>query len=365
MRRHTCGSGLAASVGPLLAAGILLTGCASGGETEWEVAANPRATADDIITAGHAADIATAGDQMVVTWEVEPEDDEGPYQGAWRLYDRETGEVEDGTFGTVREASAHIDVVPVRDGFLLTDYVKHAQHILDVEGRLLPAQLDEAELGTPLAGGVLLEKPDDAGWNVLLPNMTVVQLTDLPTRDVQGIQLTSDGTVWVLLPWTTDGTYRVAYAKDGRGPWTTETIPLPKGLGTGGEGISAAGKTLFVVAGREKEDRTTVDVVLSRAAGAKGTWERIDASGIADDLTSTPHIAVPAKRRLVALAAEGAWVQEPDRAGFAALRLPPARGRSVLGVSTGGSWLWASEHNGGNALHYSHDFGKTWREFER
>jgi hypothetical protein len=25
----------------------------------------------------------------------------------------------------------------------------------------------------------------------------------------------------------------------------------------------------------------------------------------------------------------------------------------------------ASEQNGGNALHYSHDFGKTWREFDR
>src|SRR5690606_25480783 len=122
---------------------------------------------------------------------------------------------------------------------------KHARHILDVEGRLIPAQLEEAELGTPLAGGALLEQHDDTGWSVLLPDRRVVQLADLPTRDVQGIELTSDGTVWVLLPWTDDGTYRVAYAKDGQGPWVTETVPLPKGSRTSGEGLSAADKRLF------------------------------------------------------------------------------------------------------------------------
>lgn len=365
MRRHTGRSGLAASVGPLLAAGILLAGCGSGGQTEWEVAADPGATADEIIDAGHAVDIAISKNHMVVAWEVQPEDDEGPYQGAWRLYDRKTGAVADGTFGTVREASAHIDVVPIRDGFLLTDYVKHAQHILDVEGRLLPAQLDEVTLGTPLAGGVLVEKPDDAGWSVLLPDLKVVQLADLPTRDIQSVQLTSDGTVWVLLPWTTDGTYRVAYAKDGEGPWTTETIPLPKGSGTSGEGVAAAGKSLFVVAGRDKGDKTTVDVVLARKAGANGEWERIDASGIADNLTSTPHVVVLRKGRLAVLADGGAWIEKDGGPGFTELRTPRFDENSTAEVRADGSWLWASQQNGGNELHYSYNYGETWREFER
>ena len=366
MQRHTGWSGMAAVVGPLLVVGLLMTGCASGGETEWEVAANPRATADEIIEAGHAVDIATSKNQMVVTWEVEPEDDEGPYQGAWRLYDRETGEVADGTFGTVRESSARIDAVAVRDGFLLTDYVKQARHILDVEGRLLPARLDKAALGTSLAGGELIEEPDDAGWSVLLPDQqAVVRLTNLPTRDVQGIQLTSDGTVWVLLPWTSDGTYRLAHAKDGQGPWTTETIPLPKGSGTGGEGISAAGKRVFVVAGREKGDQTTVDVVLARTAGANGTWKRIDATGIADNLTTTPHVVVLRKGRLAVLADGGAWIEKQPGSGFTELRTPRFDENSTAELRADGAWVWASQQNGGNELHYSYNYGETWREFER
>src|SRR5687768_14150190 len=198
MRRHTGGSRLAISVGRLLAAGILLTGCASGGETEWEVAANPRATADEIIAAGHAADIATNGDQIVVTWEVEPEDDEGPYQGAWRLYDREPLQIADGKFGTVREASARIEVTAVRGGFLLTDYAQGRLHFLDKKGKLTPAELRTAKPGSSLAGGVLFERSDASGeptWQVLLPGKRqVVPLASLPTKDVQAVALSVDGT---------------------------------------------------------------------------------------------------------------------------------------------------------------------------
>ena len=162
---------MAAAVGALLVAVSLLSGCANDGERQWRVAADPRATADEIIDAGHAADIATNGDQMVVTWEVEPEDDEGPYQGAWRLYDREPLQIAEGKFGTVREASARIDVTAVRGGFLLTDYAKGRQHFLDRKGRLTPAALSTAKPGSSLAGGVLLES-DASGeptWQVLLP----------------------------------------------------------------------------------------------------------------------------------------------------------------------------------------------------
>lgn len=360
---------MAAAVGALLVAGLLLSGCASDSEREWQVAANPRATADEIIDAGHAAGIATSEDQMVVTWEVEPEDDEGPYQGAWRLYDRDRGKVADGTFGTVREASGRIDVVAVRDGFLLTDYVDHKPHFLDRSGRLTPAKLPTAKPGPSLAGGVLEPalQSDEEGWEVVLPDTRqVVRLTDLPTKDVQAIQLTSDGTVWVLLPWQSErGPFRIAHAKDGKAPWTTETIPTPNGSGTYSDGISAHGDTLFVVASHPRGERMTVDAILSREAGEKG-WTRIDASGIADDLTDVPRIAVLPKGRLVAMAnGEGAWVQKPDRRGFTALHPPRSDKHSTPGVQKEGIWLWSSEQTLGKSLHYSYDYGKTWRKFQR
>jgi hypothetical protein len=360
---------MAAAIGALLVAGLLVSGCASDSERDWQVAANPRATADEIIDAGHAAGIATSEDQMVVTWEVEPEDDEGPYQGAWRLYDRDKGKVADGKFGTVREASARIDVVAVRDGFLLTDYADQKPHFLDRSGKLTPAKLAAAKPGPSLAGGVLGpdQLSEEEGWQVVLPDKRqVVRLTDLPTKDVQGIQLTSDGTVWVLLPWTSaKGPFRIAYAKDGKAPWTTETIPMPNGSGTFGDGISAHGDKLFVVASHSRGERMTVDAILSREAGEKG-WERIDASGIAGNLIGAPRIAVLPKGRLVAMASgEGAWVQKSERRGFTALHPPSTHKHSTPDVQKEGIWLWSSEQTFGKSLHYSYDYGKTWRTFYR
>ena len=354
----------------LLVATFFTTGCSNASEREWEVAADSRATAGQIIDAGHAADIATSDDQMVVTWEVEPEDDEGPYQGAWRLYDRDKGAVADGTFGTVNEADGNIEAIAVRGGFLLTDYVKHKRHFLDRDGTLTPADLRSAKPNSSLAGGVLVDWPspgsDEPAWSVVLPDKrAVVRLTDFPTDQVQAVQLTSDGTVWVLLPWQSDdGPFRIAFAKDGKAPWTTETLPLPKGSGTYGEGISAHGDRLFVVAGHAKQDRMTTDSILSREAGEKG-WTRIDASGIADNLTSAPRIAVLRKGRLAAIAGgEGAWVQKLDDSGFTELRPPGTRRSAMPEVRQEGRWLWSSERRG-NSLRYSYDYGQNWRKFRR
>lgn len=365
---HKPGSSTAAVVGALLLVAPLASGCTSQSEREWEVAADTNATADEIIDAGHATDIATSRDQMVVTWEVQPEDDEGPYQGAWRLYDRAKGQVADGTFGTVREASARIDAAPLGDGFLLTDYRKHRQYVVDEKGRLARARFDASRVGPPLAGGVLLADPEDGKWSVVVPSARrVVTLTGLPTRDVQGLELTSDGTVWVLLPWTGDGPFRVAYAKDGKPPWTTETIPLPKGSSTYGEGVSASGDRLFVVATHDEGDRmaVAVDKILQRRAGEKG-WTRIDASGIPDNLTAAPRVAVLPKDRLVATAdGEGAWVEDEDGSGFTTLHPPRSHRLANPDVQKEGRWLWSSEQNVGNALRYSYDYGTTWREFVR
>lgn len=357
---------MAAAVGALLFAGPLVSGVASDGEREWQVAADPRATVDEIIDAGHAVDIATNKHQMVVTWEVQPEDDEGPYQGAWRLYDRDKGKVADGTFGTVREASARIDVVALDDEFLLTDYRKRGNYVLDAEGNLTPARFGTSKVGPSLADGVLLPDESDGAWKVLLPStQRLVELTGLPTQDVQSIELTSDGTVWVLLPWGSNGPWRLAHAKDGKPPWTTETIPLPKGSSTYGEGISVQGDRLFVVASHERGDRMPVDTILTRKAGETG-WKTIDASGIADNLTGTPRIAVLPKGRLVAMAGgEGAWIQNVSGSGFTALHPPRSNKLTIASVQKDGPWLWSSEELFGNSLRYSYDYGQTWREFVR
>jgi hypothetical protein len=359
---------MTAGVCALLVAGLLVSGCASDSEREWRVAANPRATADEIIDAGHAVGIATNGDQMVVTWEVEPEDDEGPYQGAWRLYDREPLQIAEGTFGTVREASARIDVTAVRGGFLLTDYAKHRLRFLNREGELTPAALNAAKPGSSLVGGVLRESrpSDEEGWEVVLPDKhQIVRLTDLPTEDVQGVALTEDGTVWVLLPWKDDGPFRVAYAKNGRAPWTTEVIPLPKGSATGGDGFSASGGRLFVVGSHSKGEKTAVEVILSRSAD-DAEWTTIDAAGIADNLTAAPQVTALRKGRLLASSSgEGSWVRDPHDTRFHALRPPRTHQYARPTVSSEGPWLWSAEQTFGKSLYYSYDFGKTWRKFYR
>jgi hypothetical protein len=358
---------MATAVGALLVAVPLLSGCANDGERQWQIAADPRATADEIIDAGHAADIATNGDHMVVTWEVEPEDDEGPYQGAWRLYGREPLQIAEGKFGTVREASARIDVTAVRGGFLLTDYAKRRQHFLDLRGRLTPAALSTAKPGSSLVGGALLES-DASGeptWQVLLPGKRqVVPLVSLPTKDVQAVALTEDGTVWVLLPWKDDGPFRVAYAKDGKAPWTTEVIPLPKGSAAGGDGFSASGEQIFVVGSHSKGEHTAVDVILSRTAD--DDWTTIDAAGIPENLTSTPQVTLLRRGRLLASTGGGGdWIRDSKDARFRPLRPPPAEGYARPAISSEGPWLWSAQQTLGTSLHYSYDFGRTWREFNR
>jgi hypothetical protein len=351
---------------PLFTALVLLAGCASGQEREWQVAADADASADDIIQAGHAADVAVGDRRMLVTWEVEPEDDEGPYQGAWRLYDRK-GVVADGTFGIVRESSAALEVIAVQDGFLLTDYVEHQLHIVDVEGRLVPIRPDEGELGTSLAGGVLLpDRTTGEAWQVFLPSsLQLVQLTELPDGDVQGIELTSDGTVWVLLPWTDGGPFRIAHAKDGKPPWTIETLPLPRGSVTSGDGMSSAGIRVFVAAGHARGDRTTIDAILMREVG-EARWERVSAEGISDRLTGLPDIDLLRKGRLLAtVPGEGAWVQKDDGSGFAQARLPRAQRAAMPTLWGEGRWLWSSARRGGNTLYYSDNHGDSWRAFRR
>jgi hypothetical protein len=359
---------MTAAGGALLVAGLLVSGCASDSEREWQVAANPRATAAEIIDAGHAVGIATNGDQMVVTWEVEPEDDEGPYQGAWRLYDREPLQIAEGTFGAVREASARIDVTAARGGFLLTDYAKHRLRFLNRKGELTPAALDTAKPGSSLAGGVVRRggPSDEEGWEVVLPGKRqFVRLTDLPTEDVQGVALTEDGTVWVLLPWKDDGPFRLAHAKDGRAPWTTEVIPLPQGSATGGDGFTASGGRLFVVGSHSKGKKTAVDVILSRSQD-DAKWTTIDAAGIADNLTSTPKVTALRKGRLLASSdGEGSWVRAPADTRFHALRPPRTAQYSRPTVSSAGPWLWSAEQTFGKQLYYSYDFGTTWRKFYR
>ena len=358
---------MAATVSTLLLAVPMLAGCADDSERQWQVAADPRATADEIIDAGHATDIATSGDQMVVTWEVEPEDDEGPYQGAWRLYDREPLQIAEGKFETVREASARIEVTAVRGGFLLTDYAKGRLHFLDRKGKLEPAELRTAKPSSSLAGGVLFESYASGvpAWQVLLPGKRqVVPLASLPTEDVQAVALTEDGTVWVLLPWRNDGPFRVAYAKDGKAPWTTEVIPLPKGSAAGRDGFSASGGQLFVVGSHSKGELTTVDVILSRTAD--DDWTTIDAAGIPDKLTSTPQVTLLRRGRLLASTGGGGdWVRESNDTGFRAVRPPRAEGYARPRISAEGPWLWSAEQTSGTSLHYSYDFGRTWREFNR
>ena len=341
--------------------------CAPAGQSEPEVAANPDATVEDIIAAGHVTDIAISKKQMVVAWEVEPDDDEGPHQGAWRMYDGQKGALGEGTFGTVREADAHIEVVAAPEGFLLTDYRKNGRHWVDVEGRILPMRLEPAELGTPLAGGALSRDEDaDGGWQVLLPaTQQRVRLTGLPSRDVQAVELTSDGTVWVLLPRTADRQFRIAYAKNGQPPWTTERIPVPRASIVSADGLSASGQRVYVVAGRARGERMTVDSIVSRKAG-ETQWKRIAATGIPDNLTGSVRIEALRKGRLLAVAdGEGVWVQNENKRGFAEMKPPRGqRKAATLTAMSEGRWLWSSAPDLRSSLYFSDSYGENWRRFD-
>lgn len=349
-------------------AGALVAGCGAGGaggstlgdeRREWRVAEDPDATTAEIIDAGGPSDVAVAadGERRVVTWRVEPEDDEGSSWGAWRLYDADGDAVADGHFAQVQEQGASIQVTAVPDGFVLADYA-----VTRGPGRLL--HLDDDGRPTPVTAGrgrepvgpgdVLVDSDDTFGARAYHPDeRAAYRVPALPTRNPQAVALDAQGVLHVLLPWRGEGRAVVASSVGGDGPWRRTTLPITRGAYPGLE-LVATQDALLLPTMLPNQDFGQVEAVWRRPAGVSGQW------------TSTPveqDLDVGEARPLLLddtllLTGESTWVSGPD--GFEQVELPD----EDASVEVEGGRLWALGRRS-NDLWVSDDLGASWEEVER
>lgn len=350
----------------LVAAGAV--GCDAGAvsprigadQREHRVAADPHATAADIIGAGRAVDVAATPDRTLITYRVESDDDEGPQQGAWRLYDAHDRRLADGTFGIVREQSAVARALVAGDGFVLESYTEPRLRLLDPSGEL--TDLAAAGPASPAQpGDVLLEADDDAGRLLYRPaERATYRLPRVPFRDSQRVVLDEQGSVWVLREWSRHRV-PVAYAQGGVGAWAQTEVPsapddYPVGLASGHDRV-----VVTLGHGGDEHPRVVSFALLGPARPAAG-WTPVAPAGITarDPLDPEVHV-LPDGRLLFVAWREGAWLQSGSH--FVRLELPDSEGSEPdLTVEPAGDRLFAVPELG-RRLWVSADDGTTWKRF--
>jgi hypothetical protein len=345
--------------------GPALSGCGSNGDPpaggtdeqtrEWTVAADPHATPDQIIEAGRPVTVAAAHDRTLVTYLVESDDDEGPQQGAWRLYDGQDEPLVDGRLGQVREQGAVAAVDAVDDGFLVRGYTTPRLQHVTLDGRITTVPTPDT-VSPAQAGDVLVEEGDDQGWRVYRPaDHTAYRLPRLPFDDVQRVALGQDGVLWVLRSWTRTA-IRLAHSAGGAAPW--QRTDLPARPGSYPVGLTAEnGRVVVPVAhGPEESPELGALEVLDTDAGS--TWHAVNPRGIKLTQSLEPEVRVlPDGRLLVVGEDEGAWLQRAS-SGFAAVDLPD----DDVSVDIEGQ-RWFTTYPRGRRLWVSDDAGTTWTDF--
>ncbi|WP_154402639.1 hypothetical protein [Nocardioides speluncae] len=328
---------------------------------EWRVAGDPDATADEIIDAGSAASVATSGGQTLVTYRVESDDDEGPQQGAWRLYDDQGEPVADEKLGQVREQGAVARVRATDGGFLLESYTAPALLHVAADGTTTPVEV--AKKPRPVQAGDLLVQGAEDGNLVYRPSDNAAyQLPKLPTDQPQRIAIDEEGVVWVVLDWA-DDQVKLAFSPGGTGPWTKDRLAAGKGGYPVSEIHTGSGR-LTLVTGHGGDEYPVLDSIWTRPAGpGKVAWQSSPLTG-ADGLKALDVYldTLSDGRLLLEGDAEGAWLQQAS-GDFAELKLPDNLG-FFHSVSAAGDRLYTTGTESGAFL-VSDDFGESWDEFER
>ncbi len=323
------------------------------------MAADPTATAAQIITAGGPTSVATHGGVTLVSWSAESDTSEGPAQGAWRLYGRGGHRISDGTLGQVFEAAAVPDLVAVPDGFLVAGYPGHRLRHLSDDGTLTDVPTSRRRAPTR-PGDVLVPRDPAADGLVYRPGRHLAfRLPALPSADVQGVAVDATGRVWAQQGWD-DRAATVSSSADGTGPWTRTRVPLAAGGLP--QSLDVLGSRVVVSTARSTRSFPALDALWTRpvAGPAAGPWRRVDTAGarLRDD---QPVIGtLPDGRLVVSGANQQMYLQQ---AGGTFARLRPARGMRYSSLRSTGNGLYLVG-SPDNRLYESRD-GRAWEEVAR
>lgn len=330
-------------------------------ERQWRVAGDPDATADEIIDAGSAGGVATSAEQTLVSYRVESDDDEGPQQGAWRLYDDQGKPVADDRLGQVFEQGAVARVFATEDGFLLENYTEPSLVHIAPDGAT--QRVEVVKKPRPVQAGDLLVRVSDETDAVYRPSdHTAYLLPKLPTDQPQRIAIDDEGVVWVVVDWNNDHV-KLAFSPGGTGPWTRDRIPAGKGGYPVSEILTGSGQ-LTLLTGHGEGEYPVLDSIWTRPAGpGKVAWQSTPLTGV-DGLKGlmVNLEALSDGRMLLEGDTDGAWIQQAS-GDFTKVRVPDTLG-FFHSVTAAGDRLYTTGTQSGAFL-VSDDFGQTWDEFER
>ncbi len=296
--------------------------------------------------------------EVLVSYLVESDDDEGPQASAWRLYDGERV-LADGHAHRVSEASASPGLWALEAGFLLQrDPARQRYEVLGVDGTLTPATRSPEPL--PVEPGDL--QLDDYANLVFRPSTgTVFAAPRSPAgRSAQGQAVDETGGVWVLGEWGDE--LPVLHSADGGSSWERVPISLPRDAHP--LGIAVAGDRVVVpLAGLDEDGGERLLSLQVRDVAAPGAepWRAVPAQvGAGEQWFGADVGVLPDGRLLLSGWDQPGYAVPLDGGAWEPLALPDVGG-DVDGwsVRTAGGRLYALSWRLASA-YTSDDLGETW-----
>lgn len=359
---------VARTLTPLLVA-VLLTGCTPEADdgpagTTYDpdrstaVAGDPDAGIEDVVAAGRATRVASTGTgEVLVSYLVTSDDDEGPQASAWRLYDEQGDRVAQGRGVRVTEQGASPDVWSTAAGVLLRpDWTRPRFELVRADGTVEPVTNSRAPTPT---------RPGDVAIDQLRffrpAAVTTYRYAERRPEDRRALDVAIDGRggVWALVAWR-GRRIDVLRSSDGSRPWTTTSFELPAGDAYPDRLRVVGDRVVVPVLGGRTGNRT-VALRHRPVTDAAGPWASADLGAIDDpDFFGASVEALPDGRLL--LGDQRPWVcdLQGGGAGCLELRLP----RDAVLIGGAGDLLLAATPDGTGVV-VSRDGGATWRPWRR
>lgn len=304
-------------------------------ERSWQLAGDPDASVADLVDVGSIASIADSGSQRLVTYVVEPEDDEGRQQGVWRLYDDRGERVSGGKLGIVQEQTARATGHVVRDGFLIESYRGGLLHV-SVDGKISHVSLSRKPRMSK-AGDVLTDETDDRG-GPLVYHQDTHDAAPLPLKypegyGPQGLAIDESGALWVQDD-PRGGRYQVRWTRDGKRWQRTPLKAAVKGAYLVGGPVASDGQVLLAEAGGGPDESSPVIGIWHTPAG-RAAWTRTPVKGAPVDELSASALSIDGE--LVLGGEHGMFRVGPD--GTLSPVAGPTKQGAVISTDNGLYWL--------------------------
>jgi hypothetical protein len=321
-----------------------------------DTSAAPESAESQIIERGYAAQVEVSGaGQVLVSFEQPPEDDEGTYLSAWRLYDESDQPVADGRGAAVEAGSAQPRLWSLPEGFLMrrADHPKELERI-DPDGVVSPVRSVDRVIATR-PGDVLVTETGQVNARFYRPSDDrVYRLPELP-GGLDSIAIDRTGGVWLVLAGDT------VYSPDGRPPWRPLAYDLPPGSAPGQ--LTASGEAMLLPLLDAESSTSGATALLTQDIGSPGRWHRVELTGVDSRQWIEPEVAVVAPGRLLLgewgprwyLGGRGAWTR---------IGLPDREPHEDFLLELEGERIFARSTQQRD-FRWSDDLGRTWHNFDR